>query len=184
MKRNPKNAPIVLRRNGGIVPISPHSKVRVKPPCRFGAIKIFSEQPRTITIQCQNVSYHILSGLFGRRLQLSLSGLSAFDITSNSPAAKICLLAKLSEQSFLISGDLMTIMRLADISAMELFSIDGTEPASLERRADLSANGYFGISSTANIIKGRLRTISEMDGFDLSAFDTMTMTEVDYVYDE
>ncbi len=123
-----------------------------------------------------------MSGLFGRKLRIGIRGGDLIVFRSDDPTLRSYLALRLTGEGFALRSGDMSPERLAELSAAGAFTLEGG--AAFSRQAELRADEAFAISGHANLLKGRLRLLSEMDDYMLSTWDDMPLTEVDFIIEE
>ena len=123
-----------------------------------------------------------MSGLFGRKLRIGIRGGDLIVFRSDDPTLRSYLALRLTGEGFALRSGDMSPERLAELSAAGAFTLEGG--AAFSRQAELRADEAFAISGHANLLKGRLRLVSEMDDYMLTTWDDMPLTEVDFIIEE
>ena len=152
---------------------NPHDRP-VKLPCRRRLIPLKHVNSPPYPISCRREIPHVMSGLFGRKLRIGIHG--------GDPILRSYLALRLTGEGFALRSGEMSLERLAELSAAGTFTLEGG--AAFSRQAELRVDGAFAISGHANLLKGRLRLVSEMDDYMLTTWDDMPLTEVDFIIEE
>ncbi len=158
--------------------INPHD-TPVKLPCQTKVISLHRMPAVTYTVSCRREIPHVMSGLFGRKLQLGIRGGDLISFVSGNPSLRSYLVLRLTGEKLAISSGVMSLDRLIELNANESFTFESG--AVFSRKAELGAFGAFGLSGNANLLKGRLRLISEMDDCDIAVWDGMSLSEIDFI---
>ena len=160
---------------------NPHDRP-VKLPCQRKPIPLRCGTSPPYLISCRREIPHVMSGLFGRKLRIGIRGGDLIVFRSDDPILRSYLALRLTGEGFALRSGDMSPERLAELSAAGAFTLEGG--AAFSRQAELRADEAFAISGHANLLKGRLRLLSEMDDYMLSTWDDMPLTEVDFIIEE
>lgn len=160
---------------------NPHDRP-VKLPCRRKLIPLKCGTSPPYPISCRREIPHVMSGLFGRKLRIGIHGGDLIVFRSDDPILRSYLALRLTGEGFALRSGEMSLERLAELSAAGTFTLEGG--AAFSRQAELRVDGAFAISGHANLLKGRLRLVSEMDDYMLTTWDDMPLTEVDFIIEE
>jgi len=160
---------------------NPHDRP-VKLPCQRKPIPLRCGTSPPYPISCRREIPHVMSGLFGRKLRIGIRGGDLIVFRSDDPTLRSYLALRLTGEGFALRSGDMSPERLAELSAAGAFTLEGG--AAFSRQAELRADEAFAISGHANLLKGRLRLLSEMDDYMLSTWDDMPLTEVDFIIEE
>lgn len=160
---------------------NPHDRP-VKLPCRRKLIPLKHVTSPPCPISCRREIPHVMSGLFGRRLRIGIRGGDLIVFRSDDPILRSYLVLRLTGEELTLRSGEISPERLAELSTAGAFTLEGG--AAFSRHAELRADEAFAISGHANLLKGRLRLLSEMDDYMLSTWDDMPLTEVDFIIEE
>ena len=160
---------------------NPHDRP-VKLPCQRKPIPLRCGTSPPYPISCRREIPHVMSGLFGRKLRIGIRGGDLIVFRSDDPILRSYLALRLAGEGVALRSGDMSRERLAELSAAGAFTLEGG--AAFSRQAELRADEAFAISGHANLLKGRLRLLSEMDDYMLSTWDDMPLTEVDFIIEE
>lgn len=159
----------------------PHDRP-VKLPCQHKLIPLGRGASPPYPISCRREIPHVMSGLFGRKLRIGIRGGDLIVFQSGDPVLGSYLALRLTGEGFALRSGEMSLERLAELSAAGTFAMEGG--AAFSRQAELRVDGAFAISGHANLLKGRLRLVSEMDDYMFTTWDDMPLTEVDFIIEE
>ena len=160
---------------------NPHDRP-VKLPCQRKPIPLRCGTSPPYPISCRREIPHVMSGLFGRKLRIGIRGGDLIVFRSDDPTLRSYLALRLTGEGFALRSGEMSPERLAELSTAGAFTLEGG--AAFSRQAELRADETFAISGHANLLKGRLRLLSEMDDYMFSTWDDMPLTEVDFIIEE
>lgn len=140
-------------------------------------------QKTTAKLSCQKIVPHVMSGLFGSLRYAGIRGSGSFAIWSDATELRSYLVLRVDGDQFsIVPAEALSLEKLAYLSASGGFTLDSG--IGLSKEASLQLGEAFSIGGKANLLKGRLRLISEMDDFDLSIWDDMPLQDVDFVIEE
>lgn len=149
--------------------------------CQRNIIQVSGHRDAAHSLTCHHTVYHIVTGLYGREIVAGLRSGDRFTFLSGKLALRSFLVIRTEGAAFAVSSDRMSLEKLAELSASGKLSIDSTTSPSLLRHGYLQGGEAFAIDGSANILRGRLRLVGEMDDFELSAWDDMLLADVDFI---
>ena len=161
---------------------NPHD-TPVRLPGQSNVITLSCKSALPHIISCRREIPHVMSGLFGRKLQLGIRGGDFIVFASDDPTLRSYLVLRIGGEKLAISSGNISLNRLAEFSVSELFAFNGE--FTLDRTAELrNCGSSFALSGNANLLKGRLRLISEMDDYNISVWDGLSLTDTDFIIEE
>ena len=142
-------------------------------------------QHKPIPIQsCRREAPRVMSGLFGRKVRIGIRGGDLIAFATDTPILHSYLVLRLDGQKFAVPSGDISVERFAELTAAATFTLEVEGGLLASRWSELHAQEIFGIAGNANLLKGRLRLVSEMDNYDLSVWDAMPLVEVDFIMEE